>query len=380
MEEFSLPDWCQEMDLSKLTEKALGKEEFTSLIALRLMTTADVHHLPIPRAQMAFLKLALQNLEGGVICEAQNAQTTKHGKKDNDTRQAPAKASTSADGGSVEEDPTTEQPTGRAAANAAIMGAGMSLDELLHKANIGAGDTSNQSPAGSNTIGAYQGAGADPRRSLVIRSTTQKVLRIIDYLPLQAKDRIAKKRRETLKMTEGPDGTYALRVDDSPNSFGGITVGEWMSANQRICFRLLQTGDLLREHIEYYMAYTTRISDLLDRYEWASIVDYDTQYREIQAEHNHMWGEVADNMVLPMLVPRMSKQQQSQRARKGVYRGGVGQAPGGNIVSGVYKPTGGKDRPKAADGRILCRQYSGSGRCDYGTNCRFSHENAASQE
>ena len=46
---------------------------------------------------------------------------------------------------------------------------------------------------------------------------------------------------------------------------------------------LMSTGDLSRDKVEFYLAYTMQIFEMADVYEWSSILQFDQRYRELQA-------------------------------------------------------------------------------------------------
>ena len=48
---------------------------------------------------------------------------------------------------------------------------------------------------------------------------------------------------------------------------------------------LLGAEQLPREDIEFYLAYTTKIYEFAEKYEWSSVFNYDYNYGELQAEH-----------------------------------------------------------------------------------------------
>ena len=75
-------------------------------------------------------------------------------------------------------------------------------------------------------------------------------------------------------------------------------LSEWGAANCRIMNCLLVTGALNRANIEYYLAYTTTLFSFVEKFRWHSILDFDFQYRELQAEHNFQWGTL-----MPSLEP-----------------------------------------------------------------------------
>ena len=75
---------------------------------------------------------------------------------------------------------------------------------------------------------------------------------------------------------------------------------------------LLCTGQLPRDEIEFYLAYTTKIYEFAEKYDWNSVLNYDYNYRELQAEHKFKWGTFSPHMELQLLVPKRPKQQSGQ--------------------------------------------------------------------
>ena len=53
----------------------------------------------------------------------------------------------------------------------------------------------------------------------------------------------------------------------------------------RLMNRLLCTGQLQRDEIEFYLAYTTKIYEFAEKYDWKSVLNYDYNYKELQTEH-----------------------------------------------------------------------------------------------
>ena len=50
-------------------------------------------------------------------------------------------------------------------------------------------------------------------------------------------------------------------------------------ANIRLLNHLLGAGQLPREDIEFYLAYTTK--EFAEKYEWSRVLNYDYNYREL---------------------------------------------------------------------------------------------------
>ena len=101
---------------------------------------------------------------------------------------------------------------------------------------------------------------------------------------------------------------------------------EWGAANCRLMNYLLQTQDLQRADVEFYLAYTAKVYDMAELYEWNSVLEYDYQYRELQTEHGFPWGTFAphlDQKLLPKRygnLPNWPKNNTQQPGRQGENR------------------------------------------------------------
>ncbi|KAH3851139.1 hypothetical protein DPMN_093620 [Dreissena polymorpha] len=62
----------------------------------------------------------------------------------------------------------------------------------------------------------------------------------------------------------------------------------------RLLNHLLSTGQIERTDVDFYLAYTTKIS----------VLNFDYSYRELQAEHAFRWGTFSPHMELQILLPK----------------------------------------------------------------------------
>jgi hypothetical protein len=147
-----------------------------------------------------------------------------------------------------------------------------------------------------------------------------------------------------LVFTEGKDGQLSLQQNEEDNLY--ISPTEWGAANMRLMSFLLDSGYLQRSEVEFYLAYTMQVFELADSFEWASIMRFDSRYRELQAQHGFSWGDMRLTMQLNLLTPKVK---QSAPARP---------------VS----------RPQVKG--VPCRKWilSGGTSCPFGDICRFQHK------
>ena len=119
--------------------------------------------------------------------------------------------------------------------------------------------------------------------------------------------------------------------------------------NMRHLNHLLCTGQLPRADIEFYLAYTTKIHEFAEKYEWSSVLNYDYNYRELQAEHKFKWGTFSPHMELQLLVPKRAKQPNVQ--------------------------SGGPNNPSQSV-REDCKSFKARGSCPFGATCKFRQSSA----
>ena len=114
----------------------------------------------------------------------------------------------------------------------------------------------------------------------------------------------------------------------------------------RLLNHLLTTNQLQRKDTEFYLAYTTKIYEFAEKYEWNSVLSYDYTYREIQAEHNFKWGTFSPHMELQLLVPKRARQ---------------------SSAGGRTNTTGSTED---------CRIFKAKGSCPFKEACRYRHPEA----
>lgn len=181
----------------------------------------------------------------------------------------------------------------------------------------------------------------DPRSMLTVKAKQTKAIHINQFLQEGARRRRQNYKRDIIVDT----GSGCLRSEDTSHPYAHITIAEWGAANCRLMNHLLTTGLLQRTDIEFYLAYTTKIFDLAEKYEWSSILEYDYQYRELQAEHGFSWGISNPHMELQVLVPRTKLAHEQKHAQ------------------GRRKQTEQEE----------CKLFLAHGYCRFGDKCRYKH-------
>ena len=129
-----------------------------------------------------------------------------------------------------------------------------------------------------------------------------------------------------------------------------VSVEDWCLANMRIMDRLMSEGSLgSTTAIRDYMAYTVKICEYFRGKERISVLQYDREYRHMQARFGFRWG---------MDVPHLVNVHLQNKDRVEI-RNSLGGNNGFKIRSGNINDP--------------CRLYNSRKGCHYGQNCKFVH-------
>lgn len=299
-EDFNFDEWATGLGLNRKVTQILRQEELTSKTALKLLQLKDLKELGLPLGSVKIIENEIQTW--------------------NKVSDIPNKLVNS------------EKDTSNMDINSEILsGAGKTLDVLL----------SDQPPVSNKSKPELFGQ-MDPRTILTLKSQTNKAVHITQFLTEKCKRRRQSRRKEfVLKSGAANSETLVLKADEE-HPYLGIFIEEWGAANMRLLNHLLATQKLCRNDIEFYLAYTTKIFEFAEKYEWNSVLNYDYAYRELQAEHQFQWGTFSPNMELQLLIPK--------RSRQGV-----------NTTAQSSLPT--ED----------CKLFKARGSCPFGSSCKYRH-------
>ena len=290
-ENFKFKEWAKDHNLNKDTTKLLNTQCLQEYESLVLVTMEDLRATGIAIGQLALLRKALSTIG--------NVNFTAKEKKSNQGEVAdePEVFADAVEGlPSTTDSSDTEvnlmsagkpklRPGQGKALPAPLLTAGKVLDDLMDSL-----DSNMQLDATSIPLNSSATQDYDPRVHLTLKAASKKVVKIYHFLPTKVKDRIQRSRRDRLYVTAGEEGAVTMHQRD-PEQYH-ISPAEWNAANMRVMGHLLNTGELKRQDVELYMSYTVQINDMVDVYEWASILHFDARYREMQAEHGFRWGDL----------------------------------------------------------------------------------------
>ena len=336
-DDFSLEAWATEHKLNRPTTAALRKEDFKTPSVLKLMTRSDINRLGITAGQARALQtglIALGNATGLTVEEVEPVPLP---------------------GQQAAQNPVQNVQEAREAAarnvDATMAEAGEALDRFLEE---------EEDPLVTKQFGVSSVGGAaasfstykfDPRMSLTVKATKRKAHTIFSFLQEEAKERINKRKRERMSLSEGPNGLISLKAKETGKMY--VSIDEWSGANTRILAHMPAEGELARDDVEYYLAYTVNVMDLVPRFEWMTIIEYDTRYRELQAQHNFPWGTDILYLENRILVPRRFPLNNKEHGR------------------------GERFKTKGESSTQICKMFAIKGACPFGEGCRFRHERVA---
>ena len=307
---FDLESWAITHKLSRKTTGTLRKEESDSLASLQLLTGADINRMHIAVGQIRLLRQGLRALGNPiqVVDPVQEIEAQPVGG-------AAADADPGQEGGDINVDVLQEAGDHLAAL---LGGAG---EKSTPGGKVGADQDAMGEVMGAMAPPAMSYIPYDPLMHLTVKASKQKALQIVNFLPEAARRRVASKRKEQLTFTATPEGGLTLKQDEPGHVY--MTVAEWNGANMRLCAHMLKNDMIKERELIYYMAYTAMISDLTGKYEWSSVLEYDTHYRELQAEHGFPWGtphpHVGQHLLTPVKwtwVPKVNLGSKGARGKK----------------------------------------------------------------
>ena len=353
---FNFDEWITENNVSRKTSKLLRDQDINNMDILKLMTQQELLGLGVTVGQVKTLMSA---------CSTEHPVVRRDVPNDNESMSVPAPSggthndanATLASGLSLKDirkqsDQLAE--SGKQFDNLFPRAPNVVVDNIIPGTGVYQGTNEpwlNGSDGVVRNTHSTQGSGytaaTDPRTILTMKATNKKAIHITQFLSENAKQKRLTRRRDIL-LTTHDDGDDRLVVQSNEkHPYVGITIDEWGAANTRLMYHLMSTDDLPNQHIGFYLAYTVTIFDLAHKYEWYSIMNFDYQYREQQAQIGFQWGEINPLMEMQLLIPR-----QQHRI--------------------VNKP--GTQRPQFRQQVEECRQWKlNRGHCPFGANCKFVH-------
>ena len=156
-------------------------------------------------------------------------------------------------------------------------------------------------------------------------------------------------------VTTATNGSQLIwRAGDKKPQLTSLSIPQWSVANVSIMTKLQGEGKLAGEDMLDYLSYTTRIYQLMQHYEIASVMVYDREYRRLQSQLNFRWGTEINHLQIMWLKEQAPRNYVNKHSDA--------------------RPNSGKDKsgPLTADGKVICKKYNSKGGCAF-RDCKFVH-------
>ena len=103
-------------------------------------------------------------------------------------------------------------------------------------------------------------------------------------------------------------------------------------------YKLMGEGRLVGQGVVEYLSYMTKLYQLTQRYENASVYFYDSEYCKLQVLHNFRWGTDVPHLHTMQLTPRVSRNNRQSPVSQLKQNQRVG--------------------PLTLDGKAICKMYN----------------------
>ena len=392
--EAELRQWAATKKLTSKAVDLLVKDGFNSLEAVALLDAGDFTQSKIPRGQQKLLLKAIDSLRPaavvpavGGVSDANSTSTAAHvvdGVASGSQRESAilTAGSATADEGGAGAHAPSGRPTHQHPVADGDVYSSMAVDHMRSMQATFADTRPSQVAAdahvstrstivsGGGRIGQLlgeQGQAApqlagdsvtatwqDPQVYLMAASVGKSTLQYHDIADFINKDNVHE------EVIAGADeGTQIVIKSGSKPKLDSITISQWSIANLAILYVLVGEGKLVGQAVLDYLAYTTKIYQLTQRYENTSVYFYDREYRKLQSCHGFRWGCDIPHLQTVQLIPR-------------VLRNANGNDKRPKVPYGNGQPRQGAVGPQTVDGRPICKLFNTQRGCNY-TDCRFMH-------
>lgn len=160
----------------------------------------------------------------------------------------------------------------------------------------------------------------------------------------------------------GSHGDQQILVKSGPRKpkLENLTLSQWSVANLSILYKLSRDGKLTGPSMMDYLSYTTKVYQLVQRYNLISVFLYDREYRKLQASEGFRWGTDVQHLHQLNLQPREKTQSTHSQVTKKFQ------------VSGSGTKTSYGNKPEKRDLGI-CRNFNSAKGCTF-PQCKYKHQ------
>ena len=329
-DEQAVLEWATAHKISPDSLKALFKDGFTSLESIRLLEKEDLSH-KIPRGQQRLILHAVGELRKPVALSGESHHQDPEGP--------------------VEQEPASEPQDPYVRTVLSGYQAAQGLPQPTEAPATGTIPVaSTHSPVTQSTPAqnhSWQDAQVFLRMAAGKGPTPVPYYDITDFASLTS----MVVREEVV--SSGPSGAELVwRTGPRKPKLSSLTIPQWSVANLAILSRLQDEGRLDATSTLDYLSYTTRIYQLLQRYDQVSVYLYDCEYRRLQTQMGFRWGTEVSHLQAVWL------KEQGPRTN------------GSSTGATISKSTKAKG-PTTIDGLTICKMFNSRAGCTF-ADCKFT--------
>ena len=297
--------WAQSNKISADAVEKLFEEGFTSLEAINLLDSDDLSKSKIPRGQKKLILSCVQSLNGGEdagnkapllqVVPPPHAQTENRDSQTSATNEMPNQSaipSESQDGGFQATQKQCDSYL-QGLLNQLCKGQIQARNGFPSELSVNTrqqtlSDTQANVLSSANTANLAQSvpqSWKDPKIYLASAATGKSASThydIVDFVCGNAEEEIV----------VGGTGSHQVVLKAGPKKpkLETVSLSQWTIANLAILYKLHGESRLTGEGMLDYLSYTTKICQLVQRYNLVSVLLYDREYRKLQCAHDFRWG------------------------------------------------------------------------------------------
>lgn len=175
--------------------------------------------------------------------------------------------------------------------------------------------------------------GVGPASNTPVRATSTRAKRLVDFVPNHS-------RPEEVELSEG---VYFRK--DKHVKLESVNPAQWVVASNKILLAMWDESHLSVQEVRDYICHQIKIGELATRYTWASVIQYDQEYRDKQAEMQYSFGSDAGHLSRVILRDRDSVSKQPQTKSKQRYK----------------------------EPHSVCLLFNSDKGCHFASKCKFEH-------
>lgn len=367
--------WLAERKISRDAIEKLLKDGFTSMEAVKLIESEDLVKSKIPRGQQ---KLIISEVQKLVRAENSDALSqTAHAQVSNEagngiSQQKTAQAQLTESSATAE---VNNQHGGQATSQLPNANDDVYIRAIMEQFNRGQADarsdntqkTVRQSLLGNIGVSTATDVCNLTEKARELNPSNHSWRDPQIYLSAAASGKSAPSFHDITdfvtgmveeEIIVGGSGSQQIVLKTGPKKIKleNVSLAQWSVANLGILYKLIEEGKLNSHNILDYLSYTTKVCQLVQRFNLVSVLLYDREYRKLQSVHDFRWGTDVPHLHSVHLQPRGPKPHMAT-----------------SVKAQASNPTKPNSTPLTLDGKVICKLFNSKAGCHF-KDCKYVHQ------